>query len=147
MRTLLATLLLLISALAWAQIYSWRDAEGKVHYSDQPPPGVSGTRKLEPVLAPAEDAEKARRELAKRELDRRKSQLDSSEAQDKAGKEQGERQERQKNCDQARAYLRSVESGERIARSSDGGERVYLDDQARVEELVAARRAAETWCK
>ena len=146
MRVASLLLLLLLAPAAIAQIYSWRDAEGKMHYSDQPPTAVANTRKLEPAQAPTEETDKARRKLAKDELDFRKRQLDAEESAAKAAKSEKEASERQENCKQARAYLQALESGVRIARSDEKGERNIIDDQGRQQETVSARSAVTSWC-
>lgn len=40
MRYLTLFALLLVSSLVWAQVYKWVDADGGVHYSDEPHPGA-----------------------------------------------------------------------------------------------------------
>ena len=147
MRTAPLLLMLLLAPTCLAQIYSWRDAEGKMHYADQPPSGVANTRKVAPVLAPAEENDAARQKLAKEQMDFRKRQLDAAEATAKAEKTQSELAEREQNCKQAKSYLQALESGIRIARSDDKGERVQLDDQSREQETASARRAVASWCQ
>ncbi len=140
-------LFILLVPASLAQIYSWRDANGEMHYSDQPPTGVARPRILETTKAPAEDGETARRKLAQEEMDFRKRQLDAAEADAKAAKSAAELADRQDNCRKAKAYLQTLESGIRISRSSDKGEPVFLDEQGRQQEISAARRAADSWCK
>ncbi len=41
----IAVALALVAGGATAELYSWKDASGKIHYSDQPPP-QAGARKL-----------------------------------------------------------------------------------------------------
>ena len=135
------------SALAQAQIYSWRDGEGKMHYSDQPPPvGVDRARTLKPQLAPAADGEQAKKKLTEQEIDFRKRQADAAEAAAKAQSAQAETADRQRNCSQARSYLQTLESGMRVTRSDDKGERAFLDDQERAQEIAAAKRAIAGNC-
>ncbi len=45
----------LIAATAHAQVYKWRDADGRLHFGDQPPPGVTATQ-LRGGPAPAPSA-------------------------------------------------------------------------------------------
>ena len=140
-------LFILLVPASFAQIYSWRDADGQMHYSDQPPTGVAKPRKLETTGAPPEDSEAARRKLAQEEMDFRKRQLDAAEADAKAAKSAAELADRQDNCRKAKAYLQTLESGVRISRSNDKGEPAFLDEQGRQQEIGAARRAADSWCK
>ena len=57
----LALAVLLLPAAAVAQIYQWKDASGKIHYSDQPPPATAKQeRTVTPRLAPATAAVEGR---------------------------------------------------------------------------------------
>ena len=94
----------------------------------------------------AEDSDKARQKLAKEQMDFRKRQLDAAEAAAKADKTQSDAAERQENCKQARSYLQALESGMRITRGTDKGEREFLDDQGREQEIISARRAVASSC-
>ncbi|BCL76088.1 hypothetical protein JHS3_18240 [Jeongeupia sp. HS-3] len=49
MRRLFAISALMLSLTAWGKVYQWRDADGRVHYSDQPPAGqTSRERTIKP---------------------------------------------------------------------------------------------------
>jgi hypothetical protein len=150
MRAATILMLLLISPTVSAQIYSWRDAEGRMHYSDLPPTGQAGqenARKMAPVPTVPGDTENARRDLANRELEFKKRQQDAALAAAKEAKEKADAAEAQRNCEQAKSYLRALESGARISRTNENGERVFLDDNSRQQETVAAGRAVTAWCK
>lgn len=147
MRTSTILVLLLLSPLAFGQIYSWRDAEGKVHYSDVPPTGAVNARKIESAATVEGDTKNARRDLANKEMAFKKRQQDSAEAAAKSEKDKVDAEEKQKNCAQAKSYLRALESGERISRTNENGERIFLDDSSREQERAAAGRAVESWCK
>ncbi len=139
-------LFLILSPPCLAQIYSWRDAEGKIHYSDQAPPGVAAPRTLEAAPASSEESDRARRKLAKEQTDFRKRQTELGDAEAKAAKAQSDAAEREANCKQARSYLQALESGARVTRANEKGEPIYLDDSGREQETIAARRAVSTWC-
>lgn len=147
MRTPTILVLLLLSPLAFGQIYSWRDAEGKVHYSDVPPAESVNVRKIAPSGTVSGDTGSARRDLAQKEMEFKKRQLDAAEAGAKAERDKADAEDKEKNCSQAKSYLRALESGERISRSNEKGERIFLDDQSRSEEVIATRRAIDSWCK
>ena len=129
-RTALA--IALFTALpALAQIYSWKDSEGKVHYGDSPPPtgevnvirGAPAARPApapapEPASAPGEtDTAKAQepsrpQTLAEREQAFRERRAAEAEAQAKAEEEAARDAERQRFCEQARNQLPPNWSGE-----------------------------------
>ncbi len=138
--------LLLSSPLALGQIYSWRDAEGVVHYGDRAPPGAK-VREIETDQLPAGTTARARHALADKEAAFDKRQQESRDAAAKAEKAKADAEEKQKNCDQAQSYLRALESGVRITRTGKNGERVFLDDQERAQELRSAQSRADSFCR
>lgn len=55
--------------------------------------------------------------------------------------------QRADNCTRARQNLRTLESGMRIARVNDKGEREYLSETQRAQEASAAQRAVTSDCR
>jgi len=147
MRTLALLVLLLSSPLALGQIYSWHDAEGEVHYADRAPAGAAEVRKLNTDQPPPGVTERARRALADGEAAFDKRQQEAADAAAKAEKDKIDAEERQKSCDQAKSYLRALESGVRITRTRKNGERVFLDDRERAQEKRSAQRRADSLCQ
>lgn len=159
---------LLVALPAAAEIYQWRDAQGRVHYSDTPPAGENATT-LRPAATPAVQpdaveqagkdvstatevdraaAEAARpKTLAERELEFRQRRAAAAEARAKAEQKRQRSTERQRDCEQARNQLTALESGQRLARFNRDGEREVLDDAGRVDELARTRRFVESACK
>jgi len=154
---LLATLacgcLLAIPALG--ELYKWTDAQGKVHYSDQPPPpdvkqpvtvkprspaaataapDGAGTSTAAPKSVIEQDAEFNRRrvEAAEREA-----------AEKRAAKEAAEKK---KNCELSKVQLARAQSGARITRYNDKGETVYLNDAEIAQEIARTKQVADSWC-
>lgn len=148
---------------AAAETYKWTDAEGKVHYSDQPPPSnvknptTMTPRKKTSRSAPAEEGEAGSGEpkpapaVAKtsQELDAefRQRQVEAAEKEAAQKKTAQEAESKRKNCDLAKANVARLSSGGRIARANDKGETEYLDDAQIAQELVRARDVADSWCK
>jgi type IV secretory pathway VirB10-like protein len=158
--TLLAAVLIPLSGLC-GQLYKWVDANGKVHYSDQPPPsqGVKQQSTLQNPRAatpaalapPAEGAQAAAapsrpKTAAELDMEFRKRRLEAAEAEAKRQQEAQAKQEKQRNCEQAKARVATLQNGGRITRSSASGEQVYLDDAEIARELVEARKTADSWC-
>ena len=146
MRILVPFALALYCLTAAAQLYSWKDADGKVHYSDEPPAEKTPARKVAPPAAGDGDPA-ARHSLAEQEMASRKKQKEAQEAADKAAKDKTTADERRVQCDRAQGNLRSIESGEARFTVDSKGERVGLDGAVREAELAKARKAAESWCK
>ena len=139
--------LIILATGAQAQVYQWKDANGKTIFSDKPPPGKAVPMRQAPAVADDEAAPEAKpadkpapKSLADRDLDFRKRQKESQEAAQKRSQEQKQSAELEENCSNARRYLQTLESGERIAQRDDKGERYYLDDTQREQEIAKTRQ-------
>ncbi|MBL8397669.1 MAG: DUF4124 domain-containing protein [Candidatus Accumulibacter sp.] len=145
MKRIILTLLLFASSVAVeAQIYRWQDENNKTIISDRPPPNsVRKAKKIEAESPPASDAGKS---MADREMDFRKRQKESKESAEKAEKETRLAAEKQENCDQARRALRLFESGERVLIHDSKGERMFMDDAQREQEIVRNRQYLQQNC-
>ncbi|MDO8933694.1 MAG: DUF4124 domain-containing protein [Rhodocyclaceae bacterium] len=147
MRFLLPLALVLHSLTVAAQLYSWKDADGKIHYSDEPPPAKTQARKVAPPPAPSADPAATRKNLAEMEMASRKKQKEAKDSAAKAEKEKADTEERRINCDKAKGNLQSIESGLTRFTTNAKGERVALEGAVRDAELASARKAADEWCK
>ena len=138
----------LLAIPAVAQVYSWKDADGKIHYSDQPPAGKSkDAKKLAPAVQAPEGAETARKALAEKGLEDRKDSQKAKEAADKAEKDKAAAAEKKAQCERAKANLQGIESGQTRFIMGPNGEKVGLEGSARDNEIANARKAADSWCK
>ena len=161
MRLLVLGSMLFYTAVAFAQLYRWVDGDGRVHYSSTPPPaGVKSRTLAAPASAPvspatngegapdaaAKDAAKGPLTPAEQEQAFRKRQLEAQKAAEKAEAERKESAAQADNCNRAREYLRTLESGQRVSRTNAQGEREYIDDAARARETETARQAVTDWC-
>ncbi len=142
------TLAVLMAATttANAEIYQWKDANGKTVISDKPPTGNTQPQKIFTSDSPTSSAS-APKTTADKDLDFRKRQKEAQESADKANKEQAAAAANKENCDSARRYLKTLESGERISMTDDKGERYYLDDAQRTQEITKARQSIQSSCK
>lgn len=143
---------LLILACIWtaasAQVYTWRDASGKVHYSDTPPVGVDAKRMRAGVQTGTTPAAGApTRSTAEQDVDFRKRQGDSEKARAKAEQEKADAEDGKRNCEDARKQLNALESGQRMSRITEAGETIPLDDEMRAAEIDKARKSVQSWCK
>lgn len=160
-----STVLILAIATALpaaAQIYSWKDKDGRTVYSDVPPPtGEVKTLQhgrilapvAEPSAAPATDGAPAAadatkpKSTAERDLEFRQRRAAETEAKAKADKQAAAEADRQRFCEQARNQMNALQSGQRIARPGPSGEREFLDDTARAEETARLQQQIEQNCK
>lgn len=145
-RIAIAAAMLFATCSAQAQIYQWQDENNKTVISDRPPVGkVRQPRQIAAeAAAPGDDTGKT---LADREMEFRKRQKESQEGAAEARKEQHAAAQRHENCERARLSLRVLESGERVSMRDSKGERYYLDDRQREQEIERARNDVQANCK
>jgi hypothetical protein len=145
-RLSLAVAALLAATAVNAQIYEWKDENGKTVYSDMPPVGAARSVQKIETGAPATNAP-SQKTAADREMDFRKRQKDAQDSAGKTQKEQAAATDKKDNCDKARLYLQSLESGERIALRDEKGERYFMEDGQRQQEIAKAQQAVQSSCK
>lgn len=145
-------------SLPAAAQWIWKDAQGRFNSSDRPPPPdvperaiiQRGVLKPAPVAAPA--ASGAASEPGKPAVDK------ELEARRKQNEQQGQEARRRasddrlavaraENCDRARGYMKTLESGVRIARTNEKGEREFLGDDARQQEIERTRQVMASDCR
>ena len=166
-KPLLAALLALaLVGTAHAQ-WKWKDARGNVQYSDLPPPpgtsekdillrpaaaarptivvappGTGASAAAAPASAPASGPSKAELDAAARQKQDQDQQ---------AGKQKEEERrlaaQRRDNCSRAQANLRELQSGTRVTRTNDRGERVYMDTAQIAGEVGRARDVITSECR
>ena len=124
-----------LAQTASAQIYRWTDETGRVIVSDTPPPKAK-TQKIGKAVAEPEPAkEGAEAPSAKPVLSpdvEKKVRV-----KEKADKEAEEQRLKAiaEYCESARDRLAQLQSGERIGLRDKAGERYYMSDQQRAEEI------------
>ena len=155
MRTLsFALAVLLLPAPAIAQIYQWRDADGKVHYSDHPPANAPkqertlAPRGLAPAPAAAATAQSARASsYQEQDAAFKQRQVEREEAQVQQKKEEAEAANRRRNCEMARGNVRNLQAtGRQVRFDPKTGERIYLSDDEIAQAMRDAQRAVDDWC-
>ena len=153
--------LALVAGTAGAAQYQWRDAKGRMVYSDLPPPSsVAADRiirapavvaaepaKVAPAVAPvaaanaaAPAASDAGLSNADREMAWRKRAAERADEDKKAAEAASRKTELARACSDAQGNIRTLESGQRISRVNAAGEREYLSDAERIQRLAQARK-------
>jgi len=165
----LATLLMALSPAADAQ-WRWRDKNGQVNASDRPPPkdvpdkdilsrpaadarraaaaaapAVAAASGIEGAAAPA--AASAPPTALEREVQARKRSAEQEQAAKAKADEERLSAQRAENCRAARGHLMALESGQRISRTNEKGEREVLDDKGRADEQRRAREVVASDCR
>ncbi len=139
---LLAACLLLAAGAASATTYKWTDANGRVVYSDQPPPT---NVKTETVQAPPPRANPAAvKELTKQEGEFKKRQMDAADNAQKTETLRAENVKRNEMCTRAQGQIRTLSAEQvQLVRQNQKGEDVYVDNTTRRKE----RGELEVWIK
>lgn len=153
----LAACLILVVGAAAAELYRWTDAEGKVHFSDQPPPpevkAPVTVKPRRPAAAPAAPAANATPaapgapSYVEQEAEFRRRQVEAAEKAEAEKQAANEAAKKQRVCEQARARVASLEIGGRVTRANAAGERVFLTDAEIAQALSDARRDVDAACK
>ena len=128
--TLLALACLAGAPCASAALYKWVDANGRTVYSDQPP---MGNVKAEIVGgAPPPSNPDALKDMAGKEAEFKKRQMDRAEDAKKLEKNRADAQKLNAFCQQARAQVAGLGRIDTVMfRVNEKGERVQMDDAAR----------------
>ena len=139
-----------------ADVYKWKDAEGKVRYSDAPPSGKTPYELLSgKKAAPARDqvsdesAAAANNKSGKpvdKELDARKHKAEADNLQKKEQEKLDQKKIREDNCKTAKANLQNYKQGGRMYKVDENGERQYLDEKDISSSLEKANQEVEQWC-
>ena len=148
-------LALVLPVAAHAQLYKWIDQDGKTRYGDTPPPGVKATTmrgvpaasQSAPAPAGADAKKKGPLTPAEQDKEFRKRQDEARKAGDKAAQESQVKAQRNEGCERTKEYLRTLESGQRIARTNPSGERYYMSEEQVAQETAKARESAQQACK
>ena len=133
----------LIQQHAFAQVYRWVDEDGKVHFTDQPPPdqnaeplelkvtksNVTGEQLAEDRRKQLESLEASRKELAK-------ARADSA----------AEKRARKQQCEAARERYDSVVWMKKIHEIDEQGNKTYLSDEDEDRVKQEAKDAVSELC-
>ena len=84
--------------------------------------------------------------LAERELAFRKRRLDAAQAESKSAEQRARAERAARACDDSRSARRALESGMRVARVAESGEREFLGEAERAARLAALRRDIAEQC-
>ena len=154
---------LLLGLLPPAQAqWKWRDQTGQINVSDRPPPKDVPQKDIlarplpeqrraaepaEPASAASAPARPEVRVPVDRELEARKQAADQEQAARLKAESDKAAANRAENCRRARGHVAALESGQRIARLNDKGEREVIDDKGRADELRRAREVIASDCR
>jgi Domain of unknown function (DUF4124) len=143
--------------------WKWRDKDGRVTASDLPPPRAvpdkdilqrpAEVRRAPTRAEPAASAASGPGLAAppkgplEREVEARRLAAEQQQAAKARADEERLRAQRAENCRRARSHLAALDSGQRIARVNDKGEREVIDDRVRADEQRQAREVIASDCR
>ncbi len=131
-----------LAGTAAAALYKWTDANGRVVYSDQPPMGNVKSETLYGAAPPSNP--NAVKDMAVKEVELKKRQMDAIESAKKADAQRAEAAKRAEACSKAKGDIKALSSDQiAIVRYNEKGEVVYFDDATRRKELSER----ESWIK
>ena len=154
-------MLALAAPLAHAQ-WKWRDQTGQINASDRPPPRDIPEKDI--LARPAPEARRAstpapaasaasaavpaaRPPAGDPQLEARRRAAEQEQAAKAKAEDERNKQQRAENCRRARGHLAALETGQRIARINEKGEREVLDDRGIAEETRQARSVIASDCR
>jgi hypothetical protein len=173
--TLVVVLGLAVATPSQAQ-WKWRDKNGQTQYSDLPPPsGVpeqdilsrpnAASRRGGPTAAAAAPGAASAASAVKvaamgmgasspltprtvePELEAKRKKAEAEQAAGTKAEDAKIAAAKAENCNRAKAQMRSLDSGVRIARTNEKGEREFLDDKARADESKRTREIISADCR
>ena len=108
----------LLVGVAHADVYRWKDAQGHVHYGDQPP--ASGAQKIDEPPPPSPlSPDEANAQLEAIRAKREAANEDAAKAREAKAKEEAKRKQRADECTALQRQLDSMRAAQRI-QSADG---------------------------
>ncbi len=129
------------------EIYKWTDENGTVHYGDRPS-GASTEERLAMTYTRTDNAAVQQRVQARVDATtaRREARSVAAASQEEAAEQEAMAAERAQQCDRARARLETYLQSQRLYRTDENGERVYLDDAQRENARQKAEEQITEYC-
>jgi hypothetical protein len=148
-KQIIGVILVLLSGTAYGQLLKCVDRSGRIEYANVCPPGARQEQTgIKNTPASSGSSSTPQKSLAERDAEFRKRQTEQQEAQAKQDKKTAENQQMQRACEDSRSYLKSLQAGNRVARTDPKtGERVFLEDKDYAGEIANAQRTVDANCK
>lgn len=136
-----ALLLLITPSLGWSEAYRWVDENGRVHYTQTPPPSGEYGR-VAPAPPPSGSSPNLD-QLRDYNDAADKGRLKERQQTQKKAEEQARQQQR---CTQAKQRLALFESGGQFYSMDEKGERTFLNSQQVDQRRMDARTSVDERC-
>ncbi len=144
--------ILMFSTVSAAEIYSWRDANGYIQYSDRFPTHIDPSKveihRSDLLSTPisAETSTTEPKTAAELDLEYRQRRAAQEEAEAAERAEQENARLRSEACEQAKNTLHTLESGRRLAVMNEKGEPDIMDEAMRTAEIDRTKKIIEVNC-
>jgi Domain of unknown function (DUF4124) len=134
--------LLLVALPASAEIYQWKDENGKTVFSERAPQGAKSTV-VKPKTSPPSTAaiEKLKAQTAP---PKQPAEDPAKNAADKAAEPTPE--EKKANCAKSRATLTKLHDNPRLRYKQENGELAYLPEEDRQQRIKETEANIAKWC-
>jgi hypothetical protein len=147
---LIAIAILLATATVCAQVYRWVDKDGKVNYTDTPPPKdvKDAAKKIDarPASSTSDGVDRAKATVKNnKEADKRKES--AAEAAKKADDEAKLAANHAERCKDAKRNLANFESGRPLNTNDEKGERTFMGDEERKANIKKSQDVIAESCK
>lgn len=139
-RVFLMCVLGVAATMAAAQVYKWKDAEGKTHFSDVPPLPGQSKNDVETMRGGAVSSINTPK--APPIVSRSAEQASAAQASAVAAQAQKD----PKVCQQAQTRKKFLQTGQMVKAVNDKGEVEFLSDERRQAEIADADKAIQTFC-
>lgn len=160
----LAAALALLAAPPVLAQWKWKDAQGRVTVSDLPPPrsvpdkdilqrpeaqrrAATAAAEAASAAAPGAAPQAPASSPVDKDLEAKKRAAEQERAAKAKAEEDKLSAQRAENCRRARQHLAALDSGQRIVRMNDKGEREFIDDAQRANEARRARDVIASECR
>lgn len=145
----------LVASPASAQLYKWTDANGRVQYSDKPPPpGRTGEKLTSSAVSTVSGGTSsggtgasAPKSLSEQEQEFRKRRAEQDEAQKKAQQVAEEQRSKQAACQQSQRQLTALQSGQRMTTLDANGERRFMEEADIQQAIQRTQADVQKYCR
>jgi hypothetical protein len=144
-RSILFIVLTFVCSTAFAATYKWVDEDGITHYTQKPPAGGIESETIKPPPSVHRDTGTRTLEEGQQLLEEgRENRAKQAEARQRAADEKARQK---KNCEIARARLRSLTYRPRVFFVQPDGTYVRADEETRQVEIAKANESIKEACK
>ncbi len=149
MKNIFGLILILATFPAQASLHKWVDSNGKIHYSDTVPADAKQATILK--LRGESETESGtpqvkEKSLAEKELENKRTQQNKEAEAKKAEIEKEQAEIKQTNCANAKSNLINLEKSPRIVTYNENGDREFMSDVTRNQQMDEAKKAISQNC-